>query len=368
MDQLIFTYLSIFPFGKLLGILPDVIILFICFFGILRGYKFAVNNYLLVILFSLFFSLSFFKLPELVTGILYFVRLTSYIFFCQVIYVRFGKTKRKRELMINSLIAVGIFIAIFGWIQYVIFPDLRALKEMGWDDHYFRLTSTFLDPAFTGILLVLTETLILAKTIQKRTKFSFILNLFLIVTIAFTYSRASFIALIFVIFVLFLKFKKTFLLFFLAFFVLIIPFLPQPPSEGVHLTRTYSINQKFINYDESIKLIRRSPVLGIGFDNLCVAKNKFLGTGNSSSHTCSGLDNGFLFILATTGVVGLIIFIQFIFSIIKNTKYDYLGWGLVVSLGAIFIHGMFTNTFFYNFVLGWVGILIGVTREERFKD
>ncbi len=352
MDFLIYFYLAIFPFGKTLGNLSDVIIIFICLWAFVKGYKFKTNNFILICVFSLLFSLSFFKLPQILVGIMYLVRLISYVFFAQILKARFGNSKIKREFLFNALIAIGFFIAFFGWIQYLFFPDLRALKVFGWDDHYYRLVSTFLDPAFTGIFLVLAEILVVLKTIKKNTRVNISLNIIFVFTILFTYSRASYLALLFSFAFLFLKYKKKAILFLSILFIFLMPILPKPGGQGVNLARTYSIIDRFDNYRESILLIKKSPVFGIGFNNVCIATAR-----NSSSHSCSGLDNGLLFITATTGVVGLIVFIQTIFRLIRNTRKDIYGTAIMVSLMAIFVHGMFTATFFYSFVMGWVGIL-----------
>src|SRR5258708_64577 len=229
---------------------------------------------------------------------------------------------------------------------------------LGCYDHYFRLVSTYLDPAFTGILLVLVEILVITKTIQKKSRFIFLLNIFLIITILFTYSRASYLALFFAFLFLFIKLKKKFVLILLILFILLISILPKRSGgEGVNLSRTYSIVDKFINYKDSLNLIKKSPIFGIGFDNVCVAKQQLLQEKNVGVHSCNGLDNSILFIVATTGVIGLMLFLQMIYKIILNTKFDVYGWGLMASFIAIFVHGMFTNTFFYNFVLGWIAIL-----------
>src|SRR5260221_45768 len=332
MDGLIFIYLVLFPFGKLSGVIPDVMIGIIVIVGMLSHRdKLRLSKFVVICIFSLLFSLSFFKLSALATGILYLLRLIAYILFSKVIFQQFGHKKKKRELLLNSLIGVGIFIAIFGWIQYFVFSDIRFLKAIGWDDHYFRLVSTYLDPAFTGILLVFTEVLVISKRVKKHSIQNLLLNLFLVFTILFTYSRASYLALLVVFVFLFLKYRDKFIIFLASVFVSLIFFLPQPHSEGVHLTRTYSITQKFVNYDESLKLITKSPIFGIGFDNVCVAKEKFLSIDNSKSHTCSGLDNSILFIIATTGIVGLLIFSQFIYKTLINTKLDSIGWGLIFS-------------------------------------
>ncbi|HWA51918.1 MAG TPA: O-antigen ligase family protein [Patescibacteria group bacterium] len=359
MDLLIFIYLILFPFGKLLGQTQDLLVLIISVFGFIKHRNYRINNFVLICIFSLIFSLSFFNLPQILNGLFYLIRLISYFYLSQIVNLQFGKVERKRKLIINSLITVGIFIAIFGWIQYLIFPDLRALKTLGWDDHYFRLVSTFLDPAFTGILLVLTEILVLIKTVKKKTGLNYLLNVFLLITVLFTYSRSSYLALFFAVLFLFYKFRKKVILIFLALFLIFIPLLPRPGGEGVNLARTYTVVDKFQNSKTAFKVIKKSPVFGIGFDNICIAT-----LNNTNIHSCSGFDNSILFIIATTGVIGFVIFLQMIYKIIVNTKFDAFGFGLLASLIAIFIHGMFTETFFYNFVLGWMAILIGVTRKE----
>ncbi|HSX48706.1 MAG TPA: O-antigen ligase family protein [Candidatus Saccharimonadales bacterium] len=368
MDGLIFLYFAIFPFGKLLGVIPDLVILIITTFFLLEKRKIKKNGLFVVFVFSLLFSLSFFKVSQIVVGFSYLVRFIGYFIFIDVIHERFGVKNKRRDLIFNTLIIIGLFVAIFGWIQYLIFPDLRILKTIGWDDHYFRLASTFLDPAFTGIILVLAEIIVIIKTLTKHSVFNYLLNLFLIITILFTYSRASYLAFLFAVIFLIVKFKKRFLVFLMVLFLVLIPFLPKASSEGTDLKRTYSVNQKVINYQESIELIKISPIFGLGFDNLCVSKQIFLNNQNVTSHTCSGLDNSILFIIATTGIAGLAVFIWQIYKIISNTKLDLYGWGIIASFVAVFIHGMFTNTFFYSFVMGWMATLIGITRSTKFKD
>ncbi len=374
MDTLIFTYLAIFPLGQLLKYkifnLTDIVVGIIClvfFFYKKRNLTPIPNyfkNFFVVLLFSLVFSTIFFPPEVVLRGSLYALRFFSYVIFSQVIWMRFSGTLKKKKLILGSLLVVGIFVAILGWLQYFIYPDLRELKDLGWDDHYFRLASTFLDPAFTGIILVLTEILVLVKTAGKKSLTNILLNIFLITTIAFTYSRSSYIALLGSILIVFLKYKKKFLIYLGLFFLLIIPILPRPAGEGVNLTRTYSVNEKFKNYKESIVLFSKSPIFGIGFDNVCAGRQKFLNDTNSASHACSGLDNSLFFLLVTTGIAGTTVFLFCIKSIISQTSKDEMGFALLVILAAVLVHGSFTNTFFYSFVLGWIAILIGVTRKR----
>src|SRR5690606_32109779 len=77
---------------------------------------------------------------------LYPLRIISYILLAVII----SQMKLDKTLVINALIAVAVFTAIFGWFQYILLPDLTAMKIFGWDDHYFRMVGTFFDPAFFG--------------------------------------------------------------------------------------------------------------------------------------------------------------------------------------------------------------------------
>ena len=115
MDGLIFLYLAIFPFGKLSGNLTDIAVMLICIFWILsfRPKWRNPSGFLVIYIFSLFFSLSFFKLSEVFIGLLYLIRLISYVILSQIIFKRFGHIQKRKKLIFNSLILVGLFMLTF---------------------------------------------------------------------------------------------------------------------------------------------------------------------------------------------------------------------------------------------------------------
>src|SRR5262245_14863318 len=122
MNFLLFLYLVLFPFGKLTGILPDLIIFSIF---LLNFKKFKLNQFLIVAIFSLIFSLTFFKITDIFIGGFYLLRLIAYFSLANFIY-------KDKKVIFNSLILVGLCVAIFGFFQYFIFPDLTSLKTFGW--------------------------------------------------------------------------------------------------------------------------------------------------------------------------------------------------------------------------------------------
>lgn len=342
-DKIFLLYLALFPFGQLLHgyYLNDLIVFVIAAlsFPKLKGNFLSL---LMIGVSSLIFSLSFFDLPSIVVGALYFIRLVSYV--CLYFFLNDNySTEKSRENLISSLFVINIVILVFGFIQYFFIPDLRFLKSVGWDDHYFRLVSTFLDPTFTGIILLLFMILALHKN-------KYALGVANLTAILFTYSRSTYLALIIsFIYFAFIAKRKVLLLFPILLLVSI-PILPRPSSEGVKLERTYSITGKVTDYEKSLKIFLTSPIIGIGFNNTCLVKQSNLWDISKNSHSCSGLDNSVLFTLATTGVVGLI----FLTNILLKVKFKSTA---SVFLIAVLVHAMFANTLYYPFVMGLLAIL-----------
>jgi len=342
MDKaILFAFLILFPFGQLvkIGIINpiDLVVGAGALWAILKRYEkpkvFSYfQNFLWVAFFSWIVGAFAFQRVEVVVGLAYLIRIAAYFYF----FV-FASNFKDRKLLLNSLLAVSIFSGIFGWIQYLWLPDLTSLKVLGWDDHLNRMVGTFLDPAFLGIILVLG--LILA--LEKKMKF---VILFLLASIAFTYSRASFLAALIP-----LIYKKTWI--YLTIFGALILILPRTAGEGVKLERTSSIYGRIESYQETVQIIKKNPLFGVGFNNICLAKN-----GDYASHSCSGSESSLLFLLATTGVIGLISFSQLVTKIPWN-----------IALVAVFVHSFFANSLFYPFVMGFLMIFFAAKLKGEVK-
>lgn len=280
------------------------------------------------------------------SGGLYWLRLISVLNLAGVVRNLVKEKCLKREMIIESLLIVGMIILALGIAQYLIWPDLRGLKGLGWDDHYYRLVGTFLDPGFTGILMVLA---LLLAFIKKR----YVWAIVLLIGLALTYSRASYLALGAGMGYLFLVGKqRAWAVMFVVLLLVMIPILPRPGGEGVKLTRTASIAQRGENYSEAWQIIKTSPLLGVGFNNVCAAKEA-MGV-SAGVNSCGGLDNSFLFVWATMGILGLLIYLGMGFRVWQGS-----GVLVRVSIIAVLIHSMFHNTLFYLWVMVWMAILIG---------
>src|SRR3989344_8091342 len=192
---LIFIYLILFPFGQLLrweatigvSIIPiyptDLVVGVIFSLGILKGFPKPalfkyIKNFFYLAGFSFLVSAVIFKTAAITTGLLYFLRLLAY----SSLFLAAWNIAKDKKKWLGLLLGVCFAVGVFGWFQYFFYTDLRALHAWGWDDHLFRLVGTFLDPTFTGIIIVFGFVLSASSYVfNKQRKFLF-LSLFSLIT------------------------------------------------------------------------------------------------------------------------------------------------------------------------------------------
>lgn len=377
---LIFLFLILFPLGQIISFRfklgnftipfhPVDFIIFALGLNYILNYKknfhfssltFKFFEFIGILLFSLTFSLLFFPFNKILIGSLYLLRLVFYFIFGLVIS-SYTQTQEKKDLLSKSLLVIVLFLGLFGLIQYLSWPDFRPLYEYGWDDHLYRLVGTFLDPGFTGIFFVFGSILSLSFWYKLKEKNYLILFLFLTLCLILTYSRASFLAYFLSLGYLILKNKDLRLgLIILVSFFTILTIIPFKTGEGVKLTRTSTVFFRIENYQEALVLIKKSPIFGLGYNNLCVAKEKYLNKVDLDSHSCSGFDASLLLLFSTGGIISLIIFLFVLWEFYKNLN-GFYGEIIKLSFLAILIHSLFVNSLFYPWVLGWMFTLLGIS-------
>ena len=259
---------------------------------------------------------------------LYFARLIVYLLFA-VTFKENYKNEKRIYLLISKLILV------IGFLQYFLLPDLRFIFYSGWDDHYYRLTSTILDPAFTAIIFVFA----IINLIKNKNPWIILFSIGLLLT----YSRAGYLSLIASLLLIFLiekKNRKT-MLTLLIVFMISIPFLPnESGGEGVNLARTYSIESRFQHDQEIIKSLK--PV------ELILGKGLFSPNDQAESHA-NFADSWIVFLISNIGIGGLIIlltlFTREINKLIKNKESEKLA-----LITALVTHGLFNNDLTQSFV------------------
>lgn len=338
--------------------ISDIVIFFLCFywlvhiqdaFILVKGNKAAIYFLLFcaICVFSLIFTPIGLQTGQKLVSFLYLVRLLTYlsIFLTARKVVELKESNRKAVL--QMIVGITSILCVIGWIQYFWYPDLRNLSYLGWDPHYKRIFATYFDPNFLGIILTIGFLATLQLSISSIYK-SIILS-FLVVTILFTYSRSTFVALFggLISYVLIHKQYKLFTLFIIVFATAVI-LLPRPAGEGVKLERLFSIEARLGNWKEAIGLIKKYPILGVGFNTVRFIRSQSLDIDN---HAVSGFDNSFLLVAVTTGMVGLIAYLLFVAKSIQSSNVAFLPF--IVSL---IIHSFFINTLFFPWVmvLWWI--------------
>ena len=89
---------------------------------------------------------------EIFTSFLYDLRWLSYM---SILFAIVVVDNRFKKILIKFLIIDGLLILLIGYIQYFLYPSLKNLYYLGWDDHLYRMFSSFLDPNFAGTFFVL---------------------------------------------------------------------------------------------------------------------------------------------------------------------------------------------------------------------
>jgi O-antigen ligase len=311
--------------------------------------------------FGLILAISRFGASQAAVGALYLLRAASYLALFMSVYELVRIKKNYKVTLFKALLVVSLEVGFLGFVQYLLIPDLRFLYAFGWDDHLFRLVGTFLDPGFTGIILAFGSILALAAYLKEKKSIYLLSLVFLTLTLLLTYSRASFLAFGVGLATLFLKTKKGLILFMALLFALAIPFLPRPQGYGVRLERTHSIVSRLTNYSETFEIFKKSPVFGIGYNNMCLARQEFLGDKKVDSHACSGADSSVLLILATSGIVGLILVLRFVKDLLNALSVNYYSFAYLACLLALLVHSQFVNSLVYPWVMGYLAILGGIS-------
>lgn len=350
--------------------LLDLTVIAFSVFGVFK-LKFKLKNppllksalsFILIALFSLLLTPLHLTLSEYLISFSYIIRLFLYIFFAWVVYSgNFLDTKK-------TFLISGIAFAVLGLLQFIFFPNLDFLTTNGWDPHYFRTVSSFLDPNFAGAFLVLTLLTFTASHLRGGTVLTprvfYIIFAVIYITLLTTFSRSSYL-MFFVsglTFAFLNKSKKYFFLTLVLFAFLLLGFktysiLVTTPR---NIDRTESASYRLATWQQGLDLFRKSPLLGVGFNAYRFGIKEYnLGDRQFlQSHGASSNDFSLLFVLSTTGIAGLIVYFYFLWTLIKLKNII-----LTAGLAGLLVHSVFANSLFYPPLLAWI-LLISATPKK----
>lgn len=341
-----------------------------------RADKIAIffSGFVSIAVISLLLSQIKLNIFEKLTSGLYIFRLFAYFSVYLALKMLMVKKLVTKQNTVKLLIVVGVLLAVLGWAQYFLYPDLRNLYYLGWDPHFKRIFSTYLDPNYFGLMMVLTIISMFSlwgkyyfKISRKFLSVAQILALcllfFIFMTLMFTYSRSSYLSLV-VSLGFFFVLKRKFKLLAGSVLALItaMVILPRPEGAGVQLERVFSVETRIESWREALRIFADNPILGIGFNTSRIVKIRynFLLDNPSSNHAGAGFDNSLLFVAATTGLMGFLSYLIFLLGAFRNVDVK-----AKTSLLAIIVHSVFLNSLFFPWVMLWLWIVLAANVKEN---
>lgn len=316
---------------------------------------------------------------QFIASFLYALR---WLIYALVYFVVKDFKKEFRDKIPNLLTVAGSGIVVLGFVQYFFYNNLRNLFYLQWDDHLYRMFSTFLDPNFAGVFfslfLFLTISRISDAITEKYRRSIYIfsaLSLMTLLAVILTYSRTALITLgVGTVSLLFLKRNRKMVTVFLliAFFFSLL--FSNVGVEGRNPFRTASSQERLRSMYIAIYIIEKNPVFGVGFNAYRYAQNRYgfrISEKWQVSHADAGTDNSFLFVLATTGIVGLSVYLFFWIRVIREIgeireKSRLNDRAMVLaSVVGILASSFFLNTLFYSMLMYWMWVLLAVTVNKK---
>jgi O-antigen ligase len=227
--------------------------------------------------------------------------------------------------------------------------------------------STLLDPnLLAGVLnICLAATFYLWQ--KKRTPVLSVSCLIIISAIFMTFSRSGylFLGVQFLLWGL-TQYRKALILGILIG-LLLMPVVPRFQDRIISLANPdRSALERLTSWHNGLILFQQAPLLGVGFNNLrneMLENNLHKVYSSDGGHAGSGIDASLIFVLATTGLIGLSAYLYFWWHVLSLKIVDQLlRKTFIVMVIGLFIHSLFVNSLFFPPVLFliflWVGTLI----------
>lgn len=354
-------------FGSSGIILLDLTVAFLCLWG-LKNLKFRLKRLakqiIIPYLFLLAGVMSLILTPlhltplEYLISASYGIRFFIYVLLGWIVYLGGLPKLRFNISKVFRLSVIGL--SIFGLFQFIFLPNLAFLESEGWDPHYFRTASTFLDPNFLGVFLTLAFIPFLTDNLKLKKKIFIPILIFL--AILTTFSRSSYLMFL-VAGVSLALLKKSLKLAGITLVIFIIFILGFTVYTNVvakprNIDRTQSASFRLNTWQQGLTISSQLPsqVLGVGFNAYRFAIEKY-NLGNEQFSKSKGStynDSSLISVLVTTGFFGLAVYIVWLSFLFLDGTRSEQGKIFSASLLGLIVASFFNNTLFYPPILLWI--------------
>lgn len=315
-----------------------------------------------------FFSAQSLQIPALWTeGSAYLTRLMLYLVFGLGMWLWSRAKNFPAERLRTAVVSWLLLQAAIGLGQYLLFPDTRLLFFLGWDDHLSRAFGTLLDPGFFGLFMAwgaLMSFVSATHSTGKRRLFWISALSLCIGALALSYSRASYVAFLAGVGVLSWRWKQRSVLLLIPLLVLCLVLLPKDGGgEGQNLLRTRSIEAReevLVYHSEGLGV--NEILFGRGWyyesalalhEQALLEQDPGKQAAVSPRQNAQAVDNVFLHIFFSTGVVGFALYATWQLLLLWKLR---TSPELLAILVAVLAHSLFSTALLYS----WSMLLLGV--------
>ena len=219
------------------------------------------------------------------------------------------------DVFIRNILIVSVMISVYGFMQLAGIDFIQwALKNSPF--------STLGRRNFAAEYLVMITPYLYYVTATKQRKekiLLFILLALFIAHLAFTFTRASYIAFVLSsLFFLFLAGMRKMPAGKAAAVLLAMLILTRPSFSAINTFEKGTLKSRFLIWNISLKIIKNNPVMGVGPGNFSIMYPEYAAgeTGRliSAEQRVSNAHNDYLETAAETGIPGLLLFLYLLFT------------------------------------------------------
>jgi len=311
---------------------------------------------------------------------LYLVRFIEYgalIFIVSDLTNNDPKTYRR---LFHILLASAGLLAILGFFQLKFFPDFTEFQDQGWDPHINRLLSSWFDPNFVGGLFAFVLSLILGFSLNLPLKKSWPYFLFagvLLLALFLTYSRSAYLAFMVAVGILGIFKSPKLLIGGLIAVLLLVSISDRAADRFTNMI--YSAQSlmdsssaelpdatarlRIESWQNAWTIIQDHPWLGVGYNTYAYVQRDYGFVKALEKHSATGSDSTLLTIWATTGLVGLTIYIWFLGTLLYTSFFNRkngLALGFMAGLLGLLVHSIFVNSLLFTPLLIFIDTSVGL--------
>jgi len=268
-------------------------------------------------------------------------------------------------------LGTGLALTVLGLLQLAIYPDFKDIAVFGWDPHQGRLTSTFLDPNYFGgyLAMLIAVAAVFLKEVKDASYWWRVVAWMILVLAPIaellTFSRSGYLAFVIVIGVLGVRYVSRLWLavgLLVMSASLLVPRVRERVVGGATLDVTAQM--RVVSWAQALRVSQGVELTGVGFNYYAPALEE-LGEQRVGVKMTSS-DSVFLGMFATSGLVGVVLFLISLASwiVLVFRSHTPLRTVFLAIIPALIIHGFFVNTLFSVFMMVPLLVLIGMWLRE----